>query len=1257
MMSKRKVDSQGCRDFGVNGRSTGDSMQQSSAAQLLNRPKAKAVRRRALAVHRQTQGQQPPSDPQQQIPLPAFSAADVGTTISSARVELALNGSPGLDNKALTELLLKDLPQGPVNTSPFSVMSTPKKKEPEPDPFSIVVKHLGNYRDYGDIAGRSPSHTIVNGDFKVAPAVGRPVHNPTSPTIPSPTSPTYNQTLPISYVPTSPTMYNPTMSKPTSPTYSQTLPTSYVPTSPTMYNPTMSKPTSPTYSQTLPTSYVPTSPTMYNPAMSRPTSPTYSQTLPTSYIPTSPTMYSPAMSRPTSPTYSQTLPTSYVPTSPTMYNPAMSRPTSPTYSQTLPTSYVPTSPTMYNPAISRSTSPTYSQTLPATYSPTSPAAYNPVSPTVHNGTSQTRCGPSSPTSNVGLTPDIFIDKQLQGQDLLNEEPTMPLGEIPLPNSETETLTRNALYPKCPSGSAPQVDSITKVQSTNLPSSSGQDITKNQGTRQPLPTPSLSGTGGGGAESTKPQLPRKIVYPGKSFAMSPTRTGRAIIPEPPKATTLPNQTTVETDISNQHFELSRVLGEVPNIPVDFSEPQKQMYVMQYRIRSLNVAFKEATSSLNLASAADWKPWIQLRDDICEKILEAGSRSLKRKPDMALDNNGKRAHTGAEQVKGTSKTAGMFGNILKQGRGAKRVFEGNAPKSSEPSKSTDTVSTPLQSNTSAMGASVPSVLKLPTFGPPVDFSSQFAKAAEETAKRDKAKRKAEEFDSEEEDEDAREHRDSDVQPVKKKKIEEEIEDRTSKFVPGEGLSLTPTPTKPIGVFSALTPPVKTSKGGLFDRISVGKDGKPMRILPTDTEQSAKTPPASDKGIFGSESNGTNGVNAFGFTINPPSDGEKSTKSTSTGSTPILSGESNTTSGVNAFGFKINPPSDREELTSSAGSTPTPSGESNSTNAFGFNINPTSQGERPTFSTNPFALSSNSPFNGEKPAKSPSASHLPTFGGSSGTNAFGFNFNPPSNGAKSTKPLSTSHLRTFGNRSGTNTFAFSFNPSSGGEKPSSTSNIFGGDGSTDPVTSAGSIFQTGGLLSVKPTPKSVMSLSTPAVATSSNTSRATTPGATTDAGDSTSESMAEGEIPKSEDDSGRIFPGESDEDVIFQVKARPYEFIRKTGQYEKRNAGRFRVLKHRATGKTRIVHRTNPLWNVLLNAALLPTLRYEASADNSVRIIIASEDGALKQWKMKVLKKEDAAELARVLNENAPPVEPAGVLEKNESSTEPAKLSKEG
>jgi hypothetical protein len=117
-----------------------------------------------------------------------------------------------------------------------------------------------------------------------------------------------------------------------------------------------------------------------------------------------------------------------------------------------------------------------------------------------------------------------------------------------------------------------------------------------------------------------------------------------------------------------------------------------------------------------------------------------------------------------------------------------------------------------NASTSAASAPSALEPPTFGTPGNFMSQFAKAAEETAKKDKAKRKAEEFDSDEEDEEEWECRDAEAQ-LAKKKVEEERENRRSTFMPGEGFSLISAPAKPVGIFNALAPPTGGKQGRAF------------------------------------------------------------------------------------------------------------------------------------------------------------------------------------------------------------------------------------------------------------------------------------------------------------------------------------------------------------------------------------------------------------------------------------------------------------
>lgn len=91
---------------------------------------------------------------------------------------------------------------------------------------------------------------------------------------------------------------------------------------------------------------------------------------------------------------------------------------------------------------------------------------------------------------------------------------------------------------------------------------------------------------------------------------------------------------------------------------------------------------------------------------------------------------------------------------------------------------------QSNSASAAPSVPT-FKPPQFGTgPVNFMSQFGKAAQENAEKEKAKRKAEDFDSEEEDEAEWERRDAEAQEAKRKKLQEETKGVRTKFIPGKG-----------------------------------------------------------------------------------------------------------------------------------------------------------------------------------------------------------------------------------------------------------------------------------------------------------------------------------------------------------------------------------------------------------------------------------------------------------------------------------------
>lgn len=169
--------------------------------------------------------------------------------------------------------------------------------------------------------------------------------------------------------------------------------------------------------------------------------------------------------------------------------------------------------------------------------------------------------------------------------------------------------------------------------------------------------------------------------------------------------------------------------------------------------------------------------------------------------------------------------------------------------------------------------------------------------------------------------------------------------------------------------------------------------------------------------------------------------------------------------------------------------------------------------------------------------------------------------------------------------------------------------------------------------PPTATIGSLAAPPAA-SNATSRATSPGITT--GDnSAAESNAEGteDGPEKHEqlnlaDKG---PGEEDEEVLFAVKAKAMIFESSDKGWATRGVGKLRVLKHRDTSKTRVLLKQDPSGKIILNAALLSTMKYEYMQNKSVKLGVATDVGKLVTWLIRTGKDEDAVELARILEEN--------------------------
>lgn len=199
---------------------------------------------------------------------------------------------------------------------------------------------------------------------------------------------------------------------------------------------------------------------------------------------------------------------------------------------------------------------------------------------------------------------------------------------------------------------------------------------------------------------------------------------------------------------------------------------------------------------------------------------------------------------------------------------------------------------------------------------------------------------------------------------------------------------------------------------------------------------------------------------------------------------------------------------------------------------------------------------------------------------------------------------------------------------DKPSS--NIFNFSAGK-PSTVSGFGFNFGG-----PPAAPIGTLAAP-LGASNASSRATSPGITT--GDnSAAESNAEG-AEGAEDGSEKHEqlnladkgPGEEDEDVLFAVKAKAMIFESSDKGWVTRGVGRLRVLKHRDTAKTRVLMKQDPSGKIILNAALLGTMKYEHIQNKSVKLGVATDVGKLVTWLIRTGKDEDAVELARILEEN--------------------------
>lgn len=551
--------------------------------------------------------------------------------------------------------------------------------------------------------------------------------------------------------------------------------------------------------------------------------------------------------------------------------------------------------------------------------------------------------------------------------------------------------------------------------------------------------------------------------------------------------------------------------------------------------------------------------------------------------------------------------------------------------------------------------------PKFGAPVNFLSQFGKAAEKTAEQEKKTRKAEDFDSDEDNEEEWERKYDEEQQTKKQKLEEAAKATATKFIPGVGFtfetqenkkedSKTSQPsgstasasiasTPAILSTSVLTEPRQTlnKQQNIFAHLSdadSGQDGSKTGDADDEDEDEdslsdqnaehadyAEAPKAEITSETALKADAT-AANSFAAAsaLFTQKLAEKNDKSPPTGSLfDRISKPEETKPTLNPLN-----PSEKVNDSEKLSTTPNKSNPFRQSQGLGSSIfgKPTSSG-----SGAPLFGESSPSFNFGSAAfgtASPAAPVAPMFGSNnspSGDNTW--KVDSPIKFASSDNPqlkvTSPSPSKSpLGGLFGSPTAKATSEPS---VKPTG---IFSPTPAKDP--SGGFGFAFGG-----PPKQAPGNLSLPSGLASNTTSRATSPGATTGC-----ESAAESNAGEDKDEATKdpqldltaAGPGEEHEDVLFTIKAKALIYDAEKRSWPGKGVGMLRVLKHRDSNKTRILMRQDPSGKIVLNASLVSTLKYQFSSPKGVKMAIPTETGKLSTWLVRVGKEEDAIELAKIL-----------------------------
>ncbi len=120
----------------------------------------------------------------------------------------------------------------------------------------------------------------------------------------------------------------------------------------------------------------------------------------------------------------------------------------------------------------------------------------------------------------------------------------------------------------------------------------------------------------------------------------------------------------------------------------------------------------------------------------------------------------------------------------------------------------------------------------------------------------------------------------------------------------------------------------------------------------------------------------------------------------------------------------------------------------------------------------------------------------------------------------------------------------------------------------------------------------------------------------------------------------PGEEDEEILHEVRAKAIKYVPVTPGEEGENTGSpwrtqgvgpLRILKNKTTGSVRILLRAEPRGHIAMNKALLPDIEYKAK-EKTISFAAATDSGTgLETWVLQVKKPEFAQELASIMETN--------------------------